>query len=77
MEPTTHGLVWTVTDDGPAVSPEELPRLFEPFGHNRPANLGLDFGLVAKLVQMHGGSIGGTNRPEGGLAIQVRIRAEG
>jgi len=49
--------VLRVSDAGPGVSPEVLPRLFEPFVTGRPGGSGLGLAIVQRAVQAHRGLI--------------------
>ena len=47
----------SVEDNGPGVSRELLPHLFDPFVTTKPSGTGLGLALVAKIVGDHGGVI--------------------
>ena len=47
----------TVSDRGPGVSPDVLPRLFEPFVTAREGGTGLGLAIVQRAVQAHRGLI--------------------
>ncbi len=63
----------SVTDTGPGISPAILPRLFEPFATNKETGIGLGLVVSKRIVEDHGGSIRGANRPEGGACFTVRL----
>ncbi|MCL2557956.1 MAG: HAMP domain-containing histidine kinase [Treponema sp.] len=67
----------TLADDGPGVSEEALPHLFDVFYREDPARhtkgSGLGLAICAKIVERSGGSIRGENIPGGGLAIVIRL----
>ena len=50
-------LMISVTDNGPGVTEELQPYLFDPFVTNKPDGSGLGLALVAQIVQGHGGII--------------------
>lgn len=68
-----------VTDNGPGIDPEVLPRIFEPrftTKHGRVRfGLGLGMGLAKSVVDAHGGTIAVDSRP-GRTRVTVRLPAE-
>jgi signal transduction histidine kinase/ferredoxin len=65
-----------VTDTGPGISEDLLPKLFTPFVTTKPVGRGTGLGLSVcyGIVKMHGGSIAASNRPGGGASFEVVIR---
>jgi C4-dicarboxylate-specific signal transduction histidine kinase len=53
--------VLTVTDNGRGISPEAMPRLFEPFFSTREGGLGLGLSLSETLASGMGGSLSAAN----------------
>ncbi|WP_244484014.1 MULTISPECIES: ATP-binding protein [unclassified Devosia] len=52
-----------IEDNGPGVSPDTLPFLFDPFVTTKTNGSGLGLALVAKIVGDHGGVIDCDSRP--------------
>ena len=71
-----------ISDDGPGVSEETLPNLFDVFyrsdeSRNDPGKgSGLGLAIAAKMVRHFGGSIEAINIPEGGLSIKMTFPSE-
>lgn len=65
----------TVTDQGPGVAPEDLPRIFERFYRAPTARAmpgsGLGLAIVKRVVTSHGGTVDITSPPEGGTKVQI------
>ena len=72
----------TLTDDGPGVPEEALPRLFDVFYRSDPARSnpaggsGLGLAIAARAVRQMGGGIGARLAPGGGLAIVITLLKE-
>lgn len=66
-----------VSDDGPGVGPNELPRLFERFYRGDQARTsrgtGLGLAIVKHVVTAAGGEVEATSGPAGGLEIRARF----
>ena len=64
-----------VTDDGPGISPEILPHLFNPFFTTKPVGEGTGLGLAIchGIVEEHGGEIACIPAPGGGGTFRVTL----
>ncbi|MFG1827653.1 sensor histidine kinase [Microbispora bryophytorum] len=76
------GVSVTVENTGPLVPPYEVDDLFEPFrrlGGDRVRSArgsGLGLSIVRAIAVAHGGEVEARARPEGGLAVIVRLPGE-
>jgi signal transduction histidine kinase len=69
-----------VLDSGPGVLDADLPVLFTPFFRAAGAGAdgyGLGLAIARRSIEAHGGSIGASNRPEGGLAVTIVLPTDG
>ncbi|VTU13124.1 C4-dicarboxylate transport sensor protein DctB [Variovorax sp. SRS16] len=67
--------ILTVSDTGPGIRADILPRLFEPFVTSKSAGAGLGLGLVisAQSVRGVGGTLQAANREGGGACFTVDL----
>jgi signal transduction histidine kinase len=74
---TPAGVDWTIDDEGPGITPEQVPKLFDPFYCGRSAGRGLGLGLprAAQLLRRLGGRLEWRSRP--GEGSWVRVQAPG
>jgi nitrogen-specific signal transduction histidine kinase len=56
----------SISDNGPGISQEDLPKIFVPFYTTKTNGTGLGLAVVQKIIVQHGGTIEARNRPEGG-----------
>jgi signal transduction histidine kinase len=70
------GVSIIVSDCGPGISPEVLPRLFEPFVSGRRDGTGLGLSIVKRIVEAHGGTISATNDAGAKFTIWLPRRAK-
>jgi signal transduction histidine kinase len=77
LAPAGDAVEWTVADDGPALTAEQLQRLFVPFAAPRQGLAEVGLTLAHRLIGLHGGRTEAVSRPEGGLGLRVTLsRAE-
>jgi two-component system sensor histidine kinase CpxA len=68
-----------VSDHGPGVPAESLDKLFRPFyrlddaRERQTGGVGLGLAITERAVRLHGGSITASNRPGGGLDVEIRL----
>jgi signal transduction histidine kinase len=62
-----------VSDSGPGIAPEDLPRIFAPGFTTRTGSPGLGLAVCRNIVEQHGGTIEGGNRAEGGAQFTLRL----
>jgi len=71
----------TVINSGPAVPPEAVAGLFEPFRRlsgerlDHGGGVGLGLTIARSIVAAHGGAIEAEANPGGGLCVRARLRA--
>lgn len=74
-------LCLSILDQGPGVPQEALSNIFEPFfrAENVAKNAeghGLGLAIAQRVIKAYGGSIAASNRPGGGLRMEIALPAE-
>ena len=64
-----------ITDNGPGITTEAMPKLFRPFFTTKSNGTGLGLAVVQKINLQHGGHVEAQNRAEGGAAFIVTLPA--
>ena len=62
-----------VSDNGPGVPSDVMPKLFRPFFTTKAKGTGLGLAVVQKIIVQHGGQVEVRNRPEGGAEFIVTL----
>lgn len=65
--------VLTLTDTGPGIAPEALPRLFEPFFSTRADGLGLGLSLCETLANRMGASLSADHHSPRGARLRLAL----
>jgi C4-dicarboxylate-specific signal transduction histidine kinase len=65
-----------VRDTGPGLSPESLPRLFEPFYTTKPQGMGMGLSICRSIIEAHGGRLWATACEPRGALFQFTIPAD-
>jgi signal transduction histidine kinase len=60
-----------VSDSGPGVKPEEVPRIFDPFFTRRSGGSGLGLAVVHRAVEAHKGVVLVDEGPDGGAEFRI------
>lgn len=70
-----HVQIITIEDQGPGIAPQDLQQIFQPFFRSREKQhqngIGLGLTIAYRAIEVHGGEITATNRPEGGLKVSI------
>ena len=68
-----------VADSVPGVPEDALDKLFRPFYRiddargRQTGGVGLVLAITDRAVRLHGGTIRVSNRPQGGLMVEIRL----
>ena len=71
--------VLRIGDFGPGVPESSLDKLFQPFYRiddargRETGGVGLGLAITERAVRLHGGTVRASNRPEGGLILEIRL----
>jgi signal transduction histidine kinase len=63
----------TVQDSGTGLSPDTLPRIFEPFYTTKPTGMGMGLSISRSIVQNHGGRLWATANDGPGTSFHFTL----
>jgi signal transduction histidine kinase len=69
-------LLLTVSDDGPGMDAELLPRATEPFVTTKPNGSGMGLAITRAVVEEEDGELEIANGDGGGLVVRMRLRSQ-
>ena len=76
LNPGTYVCV-EISDNGPGIAPDVLPRIFEPFFTTKGGkHRGLGLAWVYGIVTNHGGGVAVSSQPNAGASVRVYLPAE-
>ena len=75
LEHSDREIILSVSDDGPGISSEDLPTVFDRLRHpkRRFSSSGIALFVAQAIVEAHGGTITVDSEPEGGTTFTVRL----
>jgi len=62
-----------VSDDGPGISPDLMPRIFQPRVSTKSIISGLGLYVVQSIVEQNGGTVSAANGENGGAVFTMRL----
>ncbi|MDF9408782.1 sensor histidine kinase KdpD [Pelotomaculum isophthalicicum JI] len=75
-----QNVIISVTDRGPNIPPEDLERIFDKFyrlhSPRQVSGTGLGLAISKGFIEAHGGSIGASNNPAGGVVITIILPSD-
>ena len=76
LEEKDNRVLVSITDNGPGILSENLPKLFDPFFTTKPFGDGLGLGLSIcyGIIRSFGGTIRAENRPTRGACFTIELR---
>ncbi|MBK5276158.1 MAG: HAMP domain-containing protein [Desulfuromonadales bacterium] len=72
MQSTGH-VTMTISDNGPGISAEDLPLIFEPFFTRKGAGTGLGLSITQRIIEEHRGTIRVESSREAGTTFIIEL----
>ncbi|MGH9400435.1 MAG: two-component system sensor histidine kinase NtrB [Thermoanaerobaculia bacterium] len=71
------GVALSVGDRGPGIEAGQREKIFLPFYTTKPDGAGLGLAIVARIAELHGGTVDVDSRPGGGALFTLRLSSAG
>lgn len=73
-----HVVTVDIEDNGPGIPADKVEKVFDPFFTTKPTGEGTGLGLTVSktIMDLHGGTLTISNRPEGGVRATITLRAD-
>ena len=68
-----NSIVFSIFDNGPGVAATDLGHIFESFFSTKDAGIGIGLAICQSIIIAHGGTISGSNRPNGGAHFHFTL----
>ena len=66
-------VVFSVFDNGPGIADANLKHVFDSFFSTKDTGIGIGLAICQSIIAAHGGSIAGSNRPNGGAHFHFTL----
>nr|WP_277403028.1 ATP-binding protein [Burkholderia sp. Ac-20365] len=67
-------VILSVQDNGPGITDEHLPHLFDAFFTTRADGMGMGLAIAASIVEAHGGRLWAVNNDDGGSTFSFTLK---
>ncbi|WP_242833815.1 ATP-binding protein [Desulfosporosinus sp. OT] len=64
---------FAVSDEGPGISPDIMPYIYDPFFTTKEKGTGLGLSVVHRILDLHGGKIVAMNRRDRGVRVEILL----
>jgi signal transduction histidine kinase len=68
-------VILSVADHGAGVPPSDREKVFLPFYSTKPGGAGFGLAIVARIADLHGGTVEVSDGPGGGAVFTLRLPA--